>query len=145
MKKLVLIFIIIIIIIIIVRITDIYVYIMFTSIQKKSRVYHLFVCFLVCWTWRYCYLLLRFCSMRSFYVYSLFYTFVFWQFCFSSIHVRYYYAAYVWCMTYLYFSFLIWIHLFIEVNCLKYIDIVLCFLYTIRYLLKDEWLKVKRV
>ena len=49
------------------------------------------------------------------------------------------------CMPYLYFSFLICIHLFIKVNCVKYIDIGLCFLYTIRYLVKHDWLKVKHV
>ena len=49
------------------------------------------------------------------------------------------------CVTYLYFSFLICIHLFIEGNCVKYIDIGLSFLYTIRYLVKHQWLKIKHV
>ena len=134
--------IIILLIIIMIRIIYIYIYYVYKYIKEVQSLSPacLFSCMLDM-------MLLLFIALFLFYVQLLCIS-TFLYICVLTILLQFYICQILlccMCMPYLYFSFLIWIHLFIEVNCVKYIDIGLCFLYTIRYLVKHDWLKVKHV
>ena len=67
------------------------------------------VCFLACWTWCYCCLYLKFLCMSTF-------------FCFCLLIILILSTCMY--MARNYFSFFMFIHLFIEINCVYYIDIL---------------------